>query len=141
MYIYLTHRCALRPAPLFLQRTLSTLRHASPPASLRGGFVPDTTSAPWWSGVCLEHQQKHVKNLLLQIMSEIESLGRTVVIELNSIMIAAIIDARLWLNMAPSKQVAFFSTFVDVRRNSLDVPQSPLCKPDVERVGRCCTCM
>jgi len=34
------------------------------------------------------------KKLLLQIMSGIASLGRTVVIELNTIMIAAIIDAR-----------------------------------------------
>jgi hypothetical protein len=122
MYIYLTHRCALRPTPLFLQRTFSTFHPASPPASQHIDFVlirpRDFGTLVVWG--MLERQQKHINiaanhDILStkpkytrqsSLTAILESLKGTVVVELDSIVILAIISRYLG-------RVVSLITFVD----------------------------
>jgi hypothetical protein len=101
MYIYLTHRCALRPTPLFLQRTFSTFHPASPPASQHIAFVlirlrEFGTLVVWGM---LERQQKHIN------IAELKSLRKIVVVRSDPIVISAIIDAYIRFQCS-LKQVA-----------------------------------
>jgi hypothetical protein len=75
------------------------MRH--PPASQRCRFGPDTTSAPWWSGVCFEHQQKHGKH---KYRSQDTVYTRVVVVKSNLIVISVVVVVRLQFDDSPQDE-------------------------------------